>query len=756
MNDTPKILIVDDDASTRFLAKTTLARAGLEVVEAADGEPALRMMAAQAPDLVLLDVSMPEMDGFSVCAAIRRMPETGRVPILMMTSLDDVESINRAFEVGATDFITKPVNWVILAHRVRYMLRTSRSAEALRAAERRLSNAQRLGRMGDWEWDLKRDRIELSAEMYSILGLDPAEQRLDFECFMQAVHWEDAQVVLHNIHGTAASGRPASFDHRIMHKDGTVRFVHQQIEATQTGENGEVHALAGAVQDVTQRHLDEERIRQLAYYDPLTGLPNRVLFSEHLRKEIARARRDGTMVAVMVLDLDQFKQVNDTLGHEVGDDLLRSVGQRLQECLRGADVVMRDRLAGSPVEFARLGGDEFTLLLGGLKHREDAGVVAQRLMTSMSEPFRVGEQETYTSTCIGVALYPEHGEDPTTLLMNADTATYRAKMKRRSSVEFYDRSMNASARQRLWIEAGLRVAIERDELVLQYQPKVEVATGRVLGCEALVRWRHPERGLIPPNEFIPVAEESGLITEIARWALRTACREIKTIHDAGLPDISVSVNLSCNDLRNDELPRIVEVVLRETGLDCRYLDLEVTESRLMEDLETSLSVVKRLEAMGLSLSVDDFGTGYSSLAYLKRLPLTTLKIDRSFTKEVVGDQDGAAIAGAIIAMAHSLKLDVVAEGVETEEQLQFLGAHGCDQYQGYLFSRPIYLDDLRKLLEAGTVAPHCPGTTENRSLPGRVPSIVRPVSTGAEPPAGRPALATASVGKTLEAPTAQA
>jgi diguanylate cyclase (GGDEF)-like protein/PAS domain S-box-containing protein len=730
MDDTPRILIVDDDASTRFLARTTLARAGLEVLEAGDGEPALRMMTSQRPDLVLLDVSMPEMDGFQVCEAIRKLPDLGRVPVLMMTSLDDVESINRAFEVGATDFITKPVNWVILGHRVRYMLRTSRGAEALRTAERRLSNAQRLGRMGDWEWDLKRDRIDLSDEMYAILGLDRETERLDFEQFMQAVHWEDAQLVMHALHSAASSGRAAAFDHRIVQKDGTIRYVHQQVEATRTGSNGEVQALAGAVQDVTQRRQDEERIRHLAYYDPLTGLPNRVLFSEHLRKEIARARRDGSMVAVMVLDLDQFKQVNDTLGHEIGDELLRQVGHRLQECVRGADVVMRDRLGGSPVEFARLGGDEFTLLIGDLKHKEDAGMVAQRLMTAMADPFQVGSHETYSSTCIGIALFPDHGDDPTTLLMNADTATYRAKTRRRNSVEFYDRSMNASARQRLWIEAGLRVAIERDELVLQYQPKVEVVSGRTIGCEALVRWRHPERGLVPPNEFIPVAEESGLITEIARWALRTACRQIKELHDAGLPRISVSVNLSCNDLRNDELPRIVEEVLRDTALEPEYLDLEVTESRLMEDLETSLNVVQRLEAMGLSLSVDDFGTGYSSLSYLKRLPLTTLKIDRSFIREVAGDTDDAAIAGAIIAMAHSLKLNVVAEGLETIEQLEFLAQHGCDQYQGYLFSRPVYITDLSRLLEERTVAPHFSAQGPTARTPHPASPVAAPLAAG--------------------------
>jgi len=694
-----RILVVDDDAGGRRLTRATLHKAGFTVVEAPDGEKALAAFQAEPPDLVLMDVSMPVMDGFTACAELRRLPGGSRVPVVMMTGLDDVASIDRAFEVGATDFITKPINWTILAHRVRYMLRASAAINTLKQNQRRLSNAQRIGVMGDWEWDVRRNRIVPSEQAWRILGRDASDEPIDFDAFLAHVHGDDVERLKRAFERSIHNGDAFAIDHRIVQPDGSLRHVHQQVEVIERDAQGHALHLAGAVHDITRHKDAEEQIRRLAYYDPLTGLPNRLLFTEQLEKAIQHATRHDSQLAIMFVDLDNFKRVNDTLGHGAGDELLRAVSARLTGCLRSHDSVTRNPSDNGLSSIARLGGDEFIVLLGDLQSAQNAAGIARRLVAALAEPVTVQGKEIFVGGSVGVAMYPADGSDADTLLMNADTAMYRAKEAGRGGFQFYDRSMNARALDRLMMESMLRRALERNEFVLHYQPRVDVATGRIVGAEALIRWMHPERGLVAPGEFIPLVEDSGLVIPIGEWAIDAACRQNAAWQAAGLPTIPVAVNLAATHLRERRLPSLVARAIQQHDLDPGSLEIEVTESILLADPELSIEIATRLDEMGVRLSIDDFGTGYSSLSYLKRLPINALKIDRSFVRDLGTDPDDEAIVTAIVAMAHGLKLKVVAEGVETESQLAFLRGRGCDEYQGFLMSRAVEARAFEALLQ---------------------------------------------------------
>jgi PAS domain S-box-containing protein len=703
MNDLPQVLVVDDDTGGRRLTRATLKRAGFEVIEAGDGLQALELLRRALPDLVLMDVSMPEMDGFTACAELRRLPGGARVPVVMMTGLEDVKSIETAFEVGATDFITKPINWTILAHRVRYMLRASKAINDLKQSQRRLSNAQRLAEMGDWEWDLGSGRIEASDQAWRIFGHARGAESAGSETFFGNMPEDDRAAMRLACETAARRGEGFAMDHRVVRIDGRTRHVHQQVEVIERTADGSPARLAGAVHDISRRKEAEEQIRRLAYFDPLTGLPNRLAFDESLHKSLARAERFGHQLAVMFVDLDNFKRVNDTLGHKAGDELLCTASSRMLSTLRAHDGVARESRDGHEGRdsredrdaaerghsIARLGGDEFIVLLTDLDDPTAAANVARRIVAALAEPVALAGTEVFVGASVGVAVYPQDGADIDTLLKNADTAMYWAKEAGRGNFQFYDRAMGAQALDRLMLESSLRRAIERDEFVLHYQPRVDVASGRVVGAEALIRWQHPERGLLPPAQFIPLVESTGLDVAVGEWVIKAACRQAARWIEQGLGVVPVAVNLTSTHLGESSLPRLVARTLHEYRLPAGCLEVEVTESILLSDSERSAEIAAELDAMGVRLSIDDFGTGYSSLSYLKRLPIHALKIDRSFVRDIVSDPDDEAIVSAIIALAHNLKLQVVAEGVETSEQLAFLRVRGCDAYQGYLTSQPV-------------------------------------------------------------------
>ncbi|MEQ1805794.1 MAG: EAL domain-containing protein [Burkholderiaceae bacterium] len=702
MNPNPRILVVDDDAAGRLLARATLVRAGCEVIEAQDGQAALQAIQTEAPDLVLMDVNMPVMDGFTACSKLRELAHAQRVPVLMMTARDDMQSIERAFHVGATDFIAKPINWTILAHRVRYLLRASHAINDLAQNQLRLSNAQRIGDMGDWEWDVARENVTPSEQARLIFGLEGSQGEFDPRAFLSTVHSEDAHRLQSEFDRAIAAGQPFAIEHRVIRPDGSTRHVHQQVVVTARDASGRASVLAGAVHDITQRKQAEEQIWRLAHYDPLTGLPNRLLFVDRLHQAIAHAKRHGKRVAIMFIDLDHFKRVNDTLGHAAGDELLRVVGTRLEQSIRASDSVSSERGDATPAArgIARLGGDEFSLMLGDMDNAADAANVAQRLMAALAVPLIVQCTELYISASVGVAMYPDDGADVDALLMNADTAMYRAKEAGRGGFQFYDESMNARALERLVMEGMLRKALERSEFVLHYQPRISLTQGRIVGAEALIRWQHPERGWVSPQEFIPLAEEAGLIIPIGEWAIDAACRQSAAWRAEGIEFGPVAVNLASTHLRVRTLPELVARALREHALPPCALELEVTESMLMADPELCVETARQLSNLGVSLSIDDFGTGYSSLSYLKRLPIKSLKIDQSFVRNLTTDPDDAAIITAINAMAHTLKLKVIAEGVETEAQRAFLQAGGCDEFQGYLACRAVEAGAFARLVQA--------------------------------------------------------
>ena len=444
--------------------------------------------------------------------------------------------------------------------------------------------------------------------------------------------------------------------------------------------------LVCVVRDVTERTYAEEQIKHLAYHDALTGLPNRLLFKDRLTVALSHAQRDRSRLAVLFLDLDRFKVINDSLGHNVGDQLLQAVAARVHACVRESDTV------------ARLGGDEFTLLLPALARSEDAAVVAQKILEAIRYPFHIEGREFFTTTSIGISLYPEDGTDAATLIKNADTAMYQAKEEGRDNYQLFNAMVNAKALQRIALEHGLRKALLNDQLALHYQPIFDLRSGRISGMEALLRWNHPDMGPIPPGTFIPVAEATGVMVPIGTWVMRTACEQAKAWHDAGFKHLSLAVNLSVTQLQQPDLVSRVQEILEETELPARFLELEITESSAMLSPETSIRTLYDLKKLGIRISLDDFGTGHSSLSYLKRFPIDTLKIDQSFVRDINSDPDTAAIVTAIIAMAHSLRLKVIAEGVELSEQAAFLKRYACDQMQGYLIKPPVPAEEFVELL----------------------------------------------------------
>jgi diguanylate cyclase (GGDEF)-like protein len=445
--------------------------------------------------------------------------------------------------------------------------------------------------------------------------------------------------------------------------------------------------------DITDRKRAEGRIHHLAFFDALTNLPNRSLFNRLVQQSLTEATRSNSCSALLFIDLNRFKPVNDTLGHRVGDLVLQEIANRFRASLRGADVV------------SRLGGDEFVVAVLDIASRDHASNVAQKLLASLEDPIVIDGNELKLGASIGISIFPEDGHDTETLLRLADIAMYRAKETGGDGFVFFSEDMNRRAVDRLNLETGLRRAIERNELLLHYQPKVSITSGRIVGAEALVRWKHPERGMVPPGEFIPLAEETGLIVQVGTWVLEAACRQARAWQDAGLPVTKIAVNLSARDF-SASLPERVQNVLARHGIGAEWLELEITEGMLMHNTDKVISMMDEIAALGISLSLDDFGTGYSSLSYLKRFPINTLKIDRSFVINIPDDGDDCAIAGAIVSMSKQLKHNVIAEGVESAEQLLFLRTLGCDEIQGYLFSPPVPAEKFEAMVREG------------RSLPG--------------------------------------
>jgi diguanylate cyclase (GGDEF)-like protein/PAS domain S-box-containing protein len=583
-----------------------------------------------------------------------------------------------------------PLFWQGILHDI---TERKEAEEALKQGEAQLAEAQRMAHVGSWEWDVASNALAWSDELYRIFGRTPEEFENTYESFLRYVHPEDRQFVQETIQKAYETGQPFAFEHRLVRPDGGVRILHARGEVF-TNENGERVRMSGISQDVTERKALEEQLQHLAFHDQLTGRPNRHLFMDRLGHALERTRRRrGNKAAVLFMDLDDFKVVNDSLGHGVGNMLLVAVAERLGRCLRPVDTL------------ARFGGDEFVVLLEDVMNPEDALRVAERITEELRRPFTLAERQLFVAASIGIALGDARAKAPEDLLRDADTAMYRAK-EERLGYKVFDEAMYERAISRLELESDLRSAMERGELALHYQPMINLQTGGLWGLEALVRWDHPRRGLLDPSEFMPIAEQSGLVISLGQRVLREACRQMKEWQEEypHAPPLTVSVNLSVRQLGNSDLADAVEGVLRETQLEASWLCLDITESAYVQSLEgNTATTLDRLRAMGVKISIDDFGMGYSSLAYLKRLPADTLKIDKSFVKGLGEDVEDTAIVQMVIELAHTLGMEVIAEGVEDWGQASLLEEMGCDFGQGYHFSKPLPPEEVPMFLaEEGT------------------------------------------------------
>ncbi len=692
-----RILVVDDDIGARVLMRASLRKAGFDVTLAADGHEALRLFREQRFDMAMLDVEMPGMSGHELCIALRA--EAGDLmPIVMVTGMDDLASVERAYHSGATDFIAKPINWALIGHRVRYLLRGYQAQLDLKTADAR--NAAILNAIPDllFEIDIDGRYLDYHSPNADLLAA-PADSLIG-RTLAEVLPPAASAECMAALRAAAEAGTSSGHQYQLQLPQGTSWFeLSIARKATSDGHKPRFIVLS---RDITERKAADQRISRMAYFDSLTGLPNRQSFHNRVDREIRRATRHGTQLAVLFMDLDGFKNVNDTMGHSAGDLILQWAADRLGQGLRPSDALSRPMPLDdeAPGDLARLGGDEFTALILDVHRPEDALMVAHRIGELMRRPFYLEGRAVTLTTSIGIALFPVDGADAATLLKHADTAMYHAKNSGRDNAQLYSASLTEQAMRHLELDASLRVALAQDEFHLVYQPKFDVATGRSESVEALIRWKHPARGAVTPLEFIPLAEENGLIERIGQWVLRTACTDAARWLRNG-QRVSVAVNLSPVQFRGAGLLQSVVDILADTGLPPGLLELEVTESAVMENSAGTIATLQALCQHGVHIALDDFGTGYSSLSYLTRMPISNLKVDRCFISGLLDGGENAAIVRAVLAMAHSLDMRVTAEGVETLAQARMLKAMACDSLQGYYFSRPVPADQVPALLRQG-------------------------------------------------------
>jgi len=691
-----KILIVDDQSANVQLLEMMLQRAGyLQVTSTMDPTSVCKLHLKNSYDLILLDLHMPGMDGFQVMEELKIIEKDNYLPVLVITAQPSQKL--RALQSGAKDFISKPFDRSEVLTRIHNMLEVRLLNEECKSHTRLLEDLVR-----ERTIDLRKSEEmfrELAAnipealwirdtEQQTIQYVNPAWQNLSGLFAVQGdpltkvydiIHPDDLPWIAHN--RRRGSEPQTSAEYRIVRADQSIRWVHARTFPI-ANPTGHVPWVVEIIEDITQRREVERQLVHLARHDVLTGLPNRMLLYESLRDALLRAEQDQMVVSVLLLDIDHFKNVNDTLGHTTGDVLLQEFAVRLATCLRPGDVV------------GRLGGDEFAVIVLTPANGHGAIDVATRIQIALQDPIAMEGQDVPVTASIGIASCPTDTCNLETLLRYADAAMYDAKASGRNAFRCYTPELNARAMAKSDIESALRLALTRDEFVLHYQPKMQIDTGKWTSAEALIRWNRPGHGLVSPVAFVPMLEEMGLIVPVGAWVIDTACRQIRDWELSGLGQIRVAVNVSSRQVREPRFVSDVAEILRDRRIDPTLLEFEITESTLMAHGESTNIALRNLKDMGISISIDDFGTGYSNLAYLKRFLVDTLKIDIAFIRDVTTNADDATIAIAIINMAHSLRLKVVAEGVETREQLEFLRVHGCDEIQGYLLSKPLPAKEL--------------------------------------------------------------
>jgi diguanylate cyclase (GGDEF)-like protein/PAS domain S-box-containing protein len=688
-----RLLLVEDNPGDARLLREMFNEQGSPVIQlmhVASLTEAELYLAAAVVDIILLDLGLPDAHGLG---AVRRARTAApRVPLVVLTGRDDETLAAQALQEGAQDYLIKgQIESRGLLRALRYAIERKILEEALFVEKERAQVT--LSCIGDavacTDLGGKVTFLNVVAEKMTGWSWQDAIGRTMAEVcrILDATSRESVPNPMELGSGQAHPGHLPS-NCVLIRRDGLEIPIEDSVAPIHDRE-GKTTGAVIVFRDVSEARAMAQQITHLAQHDFLTGLPNRVLLSDRVSQAITMSRRHSKKVAVLFLDLDGFKHINDSLGHPVGDELLQSVGKRLVDCLRGSDTVSRH------------GGDEFVVLLSEVEQSEDAAITARRMLQAVAEAHSIGVHDLHITTSIGVSVFPDDGEDAETLIKNADTAMYQAKENGRHGFQFFKPAMNVRAVERQSIEESLRRALERRELTLHFQPVIDLKTGRITAAEALIRWTHPTRGAVSPAQFIPVAEDCGLILPIGNWVLREACKQGRAWADAGLPPTTMAVNISAVELRDEKFLDGVFTILEDTGLDPGLLELELTESVLMKHADSTESTLKKLRARGVQLAVDDFGTGYSSLSYLRKFSIDTLKIDQSFVRQITTTPEDTAIVAAVIGMGRGLKLRVVAEGVETQEELVFLRAHQCDEAQGYYFSRPVLPEQLAKLLETG-------------------------------------------------------
>jgi diguanylate cyclase (GGDEF)-like protein/PAS domain S-box-containing protein len=710
MNRPAQILILEDVATDAELVQRELRRADMAFsARQVDSKDAFLLALTEfEPDIVLSDYSLPQFSGLE---AVRLLKERGLVvPFILVTGSMTEEKAVECMKEGVDDYILK-TSLKRLPSAVQNALEKkeaerdkARVVAALRESEERFQLVARATNDAIWDWNISANTVWWSEGVRTLFGYEQGGMHVEPSWWHERIHADDNERVSSSVK-TFIEGEAKfwSDEYRYRRADGSYAAVIDRAFILRD-EEGKALRMIGSMMDITARRQAEERINYLAYYDALTGLANRALFEDRLPQALSLAQRNEQILAVMLLDLDRFKNINDTLGHGTGDLLLKAVAERLSSCLRGSDTV------------ARFAGDGFALLLTQIRKKEDAARIAKRteknaleiaqnILEALKAPFSFDGHELYVTASIGISLYPHDGGDPPALLKNAGAALHAVKEQGGNGYQFYAESMNARAVEQLTLESALRRALEREEFALHYQPQVDINTGKILAVEALIRWQSPDLGFVSPGDFIPLAENNGLIVPIGEWTLRTACAQNRAWQDEGLSPLRMSVNLSPRQFEQANLLETVASVLDESGLDPNYLEFELTEGAIMKNAERAIVTLRKLKEMQIQIAIDDFGSGYSSLSYLKRFPIDRLKIDQSFVRDATSDPTNAAIIMAIITLGQNLRLKVIAEGVETEEQLKFLRLLRCDEMQGWLFSKAVPAQYVKQLIQRSHLTP---------------------------------------------------
>ncbi len=713
-----KILVIDDDPTVCLIAEKKLSQYGYQVFTAGTGKQGITQDHECMPDLVLLDYDLPDMGGIDVCRKLRQNTMCNDKPIVFVAGTEEYQSIENAFQAGATDFSRKPINWTILIYRIKFLLRAYEINLSLMSSEERLTKAQKIAKIANWDYHLVNESFNWSNTVYDLLEIQSqARKSFTVQDFLKHVPGQDAETVRQAIVNCVNNHVSFEIEHEIVTGDGGKKIISHMGNVIKNDVN-EIVDCIGTLQDITERRNTEDQVRALAYFDSLTGLMNREAFLMVLDKVLATNKQYQLLSALLFIDLDDFKRVNDSLGHNFGDLLLCEITERLRKCIRTAEKdkcyktenhrlignILPDQIfSASSIDFnrfdiGRLGGDEFTVFLADIPNEEVAASVADRLLKALEKPFDLDGHEIYVTFSIGIAISPNDGDSIQTLLKNADTAMYSAKSNGKNNFQYYTKAMNERSLYRLTLESDLRNAIIKDELYLVFQPQICLSSGNIIGAEALMRWHHQTKGEISPAEFIPLAEETGQILVIGDWLFAQISQYLQTWKRQGLiqKNFKLALNISSLQFHQSDILEKVRNHFPDSELN-KHLEFELTETVMMNNVETNLEKLNALTKYNISLSIDDFGTGYSSLSYLHRFPVNTVKIDRSFVSNMENDGQ-VGIVKAIIAMAHGMNIKVVAEGIENQWQYDFLKKEACNMGQGYFFYRPMKKQQFQQLL----------------------------------------------------------